>query len=199
MDILNVTTEAAKSNPDKRPTRVPTDKIELIRSLTERLPVMITPKWVRVKAQPISIRDVLAYLVAAINKPFKQSEVFEIGGEDQVSYSEIMKEYARQRELKRAILPVPFLSLRLSSLWMSFVTPIYAAVGMKLIESVKHATVVNDLEKTQHAFSIRTMNMSEAIRVAIKAEQQEFLKELCRLAWLWSPSYGSHHHHLFLI
>ena len=99
---------------------------ELIRNLTERLPLMITPKWVRVKAQPIGIRDVLAYLKAAMRMEIKENEIFEIGGQDQVSYSDIMREYAKQRGLKRIIIPVPVLSPNISSLWLSIFTPIYS-------------------------------------------------------------------------
>ena len=81
---------------------------ELIRALVERLPVMICPRWVSVKAQPIAIEDVLAYLVEALDLPDGQSRIVEIGGPDQVSYGEIMKEYARQRGLRRLMIPVPF-------------------------------------------------------------------------------------------
>ena len=109
----------------------------MIRNLTERLPIMITPKWVRVKAQPIGINDVIEYLKESINLPTKQDEIFEIGGIDQVSYSDIMLEYASQRGLKRFIIPVPVLSPYISSLWLSIFTPIYAKIGRKLINSIK--------------------------------------------------------------
>ena len=85
---------------------------ELIRSLVERLPVMITPRWVRVPAQPIAINDVLSYLIAALDLPHSGSRTYEIGGADQVSYADLMKEYARQRGLKRWLIPVPVLTPR---------------------------------------------------------------------------------------
>ena len=85
----------------------------------------------RVKAQPIAIEDVIAYLVAAQDLPLEQSAVFEIGGPDQVSYGEIMREYARQCGLRRWMIPVPVLTPHLSSLWLGLVTPIYARVGRK--------------------------------------------------------------------
>ena len=91
---------------------------ELIRALVERLPVMICPRWVQVKAQPIAIEDVVEYLVASIGLPGDESRVFEIGGADQVSYAEIMREYARQRGLRRFMIPVPVLTPKLSSLWL---------------------------------------------------------------------------------
>jgi uncharacterized protein YbjT (DUF2867 family) len=83
---------------------------ELIRALVERLPVMICPRWVSVKAQPIAIEDVLAYLVEVLDLPDGQSRIVEIGGPDQVSYGQIMKEYARQRGLRRLMIPVPVLT-----------------------------------------------------------------------------------------
>lgn len=117
---------------------------EMIRSLVRKLPVMITPKWVRSESQPISIEDVVAYLLEALRLPVSQSVVYQIGGPDRVSYQDLMREYARQRELKRWILPVPMLSPNLSSKWLGLVTPLYARVGRKLIDSVRHDTVVHD-------------------------------------------------------
>ena len=122
---------------------------EMIRKLVERLPVMITPRWVRTMAQPIAIEDVLAYLVAALDVELEGSAVFEIGGADQVSYEELMREYARQLGLRRLIIPVPLLTARLSSLWLGLVTPVYARVGRKLIDSLPHETVVRSASAVQ--------------------------------------------------
>lgn len=96
---------------------------ELIRALVQKLPVMICPKWVSTKAQPIAIEDVLAYLTQALDHEPAESKIYEIGGPDQVSYGDLMREYSRQRGLKRLMIPVPFLSARLSSLWLGLVTP----------------------------------------------------------------------------
>ncbi|MGW8181019.1 MAG: DUF2867 domain-containing protein, partial [bacterium] len=79
---------------------------EMIRALVDKLPVMITPRWVREKAQPIAIDDILSYLLEACHIEIEESQVFEIGGPDRVSYEELMKEYARQKELRRHIVPV---------------------------------------------------------------------------------------------
>ena len=117
---------------------------ELIRNLTERLPVMITPKWVRVKAQPIGVTDVLSYLKESVSLTVNEHKIYEIGGVDQVSYSDIMLEYAKQRNLKRLIIPVPVLSPYLSSLWLSIFTPIYSNIGKKLINGIKIPTIVMD-------------------------------------------------------
>jgi uncharacterized protein YbjT (DUF2867 family) len=114
---------------------------ELIRALVERLPVMVTPRWVRVKAQPIAIGDVLEYLHEALTvETGNRSLIIEIGGPDRVSYQELMYEYARQRGLRRWMIPVPVLTPRLSSLWLGLITPLYARVGRKLIDSLRHPT-----------------------------------------------------------
>ena len=117
---------------------------EMIRSLVERLPVMVTPRWVNVTAQPIAIDDLLQYLSAALALKTDDHAIFEIGGPDQVSYGDLMREYARQRRLKRLMIPVPLLTPRLSSLWLGLVTPLYAQIGRKLIDSIRHPTVVRD-------------------------------------------------------
>jgi hypothetical protein len=88
---------------------------------------MLCPRWVRVLTQPIAIEDVVAYLAAALDLPAGQEGVFEIGGPDVLSYGDLMRELARQRGLRRLLIPVPILSPRLSSLWLGLVTPLYAA------------------------------------------------------------------------
>ena len=97
---------------------------EMIRALVERLPIMIAPRWVSVAAQPIAIADLLSYLLAALDLPFDGNRIFEIGGSNRVSYGGLMKEYARQRGLKRLVISVPLLTPRLSSLWLGLVTPL---------------------------------------------------------------------------
>jgi uncharacterized protein YbjT (DUF2867 family) len=146
---------------------------EIVRALVERLPVMITPRWVRSVAQPIAIDDVLAYLVAALDLELDGNAVFEIGGADQVSYEELMREYAQQAGLRRLIVPVPLLTPRLSSLWLGLVTPVYARVGRKLIESLPHETVVRESTALQ-AFAVRPRNHREAIARALAHENREF-------------------------
>ena len=146
---------------------------EMIRALVERLPVMICPRWVGVLAQPIAIEDLLAYLLAALDLPDGFSQVYEIGGPDQVSYGQIMHEYARQRGLRRWMIPVPLLTPYLSSLWLGLVTPLYARVGRKLVESLRNPTLVsNNLAAT--TFSVRPRSMREAIARALVNEDQEF-------------------------
>jgi len=96
---------------------------EMIRALVERLPVMITPRWVNTAAQPIAIEDVIEYLMAANSLPLTDNLIVEIGGPDVVSYVGIMREFARQRKLRRCFIRVPFLSLSLSSRWLTLITP----------------------------------------------------------------------------
>ncbi|MEQ8787200.1 MAG: SDR family oxidoreductase [Pirellulaceae bacterium] len=157
---------------------------ELVRALVERLPVMICPKWVGVQAQPIAIEDVLQYLVAAVDLPRGESRVFEIGGPDQVSYGEIMRQYARQRGLTRRMISVPVLTPRLSSLWLGLVTPVYARVGRKLVESLRNPTLVSN-NLALETFAIRPRGLSEAIARAMVNEDHEFAKTR------WSDAFSS--------
>ena len=146
---------------------------ELIRALVERLPVMICPRWVSTLAQPIAIDDVLAYLVAAMDLPGDASQVFEIGGADQASYGDIMREYARQRGLTRRMVSVPFLTPPLSSLWLGLVTPVYARVGRELVQGLKSRSVVTDTA-ARRAFAITPVGLRRAIGDAIRNEDHPF-------------------------
>lgn len=146
---------------------------EMIRALVQRLPVMICPRWVGVKAQPIAVEDVIAYLIKALDLRPEQSHVFEIGGADQVSYGEIMQEYARQCGLRRWMIPVPVLTPRLSSLWLGLVTPVYARIGRKLVDSMRNPTLVRD-PSALTILGVRPKGLREAIERALRQEDQEF-------------------------
>jgi uncharacterized protein YbjT (DUF2867 family) len=146
---------------------------EMIRALVQRLPVMICPRWVGVKAQPIAVEDVIAYLVTALELPVGETAVYEIGGADQVSYGEIMQEYARQCRLRRWMIPVPVLTPRLSSLWLGLVTPIYARVGRKLVDSMRNPTLVRN-QSALNVFEIRPRGLKAAIERALRNENREF-------------------------
>jgi len=146
---------------------------EMIRALVQRLPVMICPRWVAVKAQPIAVEDVIAYLVAALNLPVGREAIFEIGGTDQVSYGEIMQEYARQCGLRRWMIPVPVLTPRLSSLWLGLVTPVYARIGRKIVDSMRNPTLVRD-PSASTIFGIKPKGIKEAIERALHHEDQAF-------------------------
>jgi len=146
---------------------------EMVRALVEKLPVMTTPRWVRSQAQPIAVEDVTAYLSKALELEDDNSYVFEIGGADQVSYRTIMQEYARQRGLRRIMIPVPVLTPWLSSLWLGLVTPFYSRVGRQLIEGVRNDTVVED-DLAMRVFDLRPRGIQEAIARALSNEEQEF-------------------------
>lgn len=117
---------------------------EMIRSLTERLPVMICPRWVYTRTQPIAIDDALAYLVAALETPASHGQVVEIGGRDVLTYKQMMSTYARLRGLRRFIVPVPVLTPRLSSYWVHLVTPIPSTIAQPLIDGLSVEVIVTD-------------------------------------------------------
>jgi uncharacterized protein YbjT (DUF2867 family) len=146
---------------------------EMIRALVETLPVMITPRWVKTRTQPIGIEDVIAYLREALDLPLTESAVFEIGGPDRASYKELMREYARQRNLRRLFIPVPVLTPRLSGLWLGLVTPVYARVGRALVNSLRNETVVRD-DTARRTFTVRPLGMERAIARALANEDREF-------------------------
>jgi uncharacterized protein YbjT (DUF2867 family) len=146
---------------------------EMIRALVEKLPVMVTPRWVRVRAQPIAIEDVLAYLLEALEREPEGGELYEIGGADRVTYLELMQEYARQRGLRRTMIPVPVLTPRLSSLWLWLVTPVYAGVGRKLVDSLRNETVVEDAGALD-VFRVRPRGVRDAIARALAYEDSAF-------------------------
>ena len=146
---------------------------EMVRALAERLPMMITPRWVTIDAQPIAIDDAIRYLVAALKLSTTTNCVFEIGGADRVSYGGIIREYARQRGLRRAMIRVPVLTPRLSSWWLRLVTPLQARVGRQLIEGVRHATVVTD-DLALRTFAIRPVGIRKAIADALRDEDLKF-------------------------
>jgi hypothetical protein len=126
-----------------------------------------------VKAQPIAVEDVIAYMMAALDLPPQQSRVIEIGGTDQVSYGEIMQEYARQCGLHRLMIPVPLLTPRLSSLWLGLITPIYARIGRKLVDSMRNPTPVRD-PSALTIFPIKPKSLRDSIARALHNEDQEF-------------------------
>jgi uncharacterized protein YbjT (DUF2867 family) len=157
---------------------------ELIRALVEKLPVMITPAWVRVETQPIAIEDVISYLVESVDVDLDGSHVLEVGSPDRMSYAQLMKEYASQRGLRRVMISVPVLTPRLSSLWLGLVTPVYAHVGKKLVDGLRNTTVVTHRSPALDRYSVRPMAVREAIRRAILNEDER----IARTRWSDSRS-----------
>ena len=157
---------------------------ELIRALVERLPAMLCPSWVRTPTQPIALADLVAYLVAALDLPHGEGRRFDVGGADVVSYDAIMREYARQRGLRRVLIPVPLLTPRLSSLWLGLTTPVYARVGRELVYVVRTATVVED-DSARAAFPIRPLGLRQAIARAMEEEDALFAAAGTATALRW--------------
>jgi uncharacterized protein YbjT (DUF2867 family) len=140
---------------------------DLMKSLTDRLPMMICPRWLSTPSQPIAVDDVLSYFLAARDLSPGESRIFEIGGTDVVTYGDLIREYARQRGLRRWLISVPVLTPYLSGLWLALVTPASFEVGRHLIEGLKNPTVVRD-RTALAVFPIRPMGIREAIQRALK-------------------------------
>jgi uncharacterized protein YbjT (DUF2867 family) len=118
---------------------------EMLRHLTERLPVMVTPRWVHSRIQPIAVRDVLRYLVGCAMLPPSVHRCFDVGGPDVMSYAEMMQRYAAVAELpRRRILPVPLFTPSLSSHWVGLITPVPAGIARPLVESLRNTVVCRE-------------------------------------------------------
>ena len=143
---------------------------ELLRALTNRLPVMLCPRWLATPTQPIAIDDVVAFLLAAQALPPGAPRRFEIGGPEVVTYRDMIQEYARQRGLRRWLIAVPFLTPYLSGLWLALVTPTRYEVGRHLIEGLKTPTVVQDTTALA-VFPLRPIGLQQAIAQAVADDQ----------------------------
>jgi uncharacterized protein YbjT (DUF2867 family) len=143
---------------------------ELLRVLTNRLPVMLCPRWLATRTQPIAIADVVAFLLAAQDLPPGAPRLFEIGGPDVVTYRDMIQEYARQQGLRRWLIAVPLLTPYLSGLWLALVTPTRYEVGRHLIEGLKNPTVVRDTTALA-VFPIRPIGIRQAIQQAVADDQ----------------------------
>lgn len=140
---------------------------EMIRYLTERLPVMICPRWVYTRVQPIAVRDVLSYLVASLEVPESAGKIIGIGGADVLTYGDMMLGYADVRGLRRFLIPVPVLTPHLSSYWVHWVTPIPAEIAYPLIEGLRNEVVVRDDTATRLFPGIQPMDYRTAVELAL--------------------------------
>jgi uncharacterized protein YbjT (DUF2867 family) len=138
---------------------------EILRHLAERLPIMITPRWVTTRCQPIGIRDVLDYLVRALDHP-EVTGIVEIGGPDVLSYGDMMRAYARLRGLRRLMIPVPVMTPRLSSYWVGLISPVPAAIARPLIEGLRNEVVVRDPQPAR-AFGLEPLPYERALQLAL--------------------------------
>ncbi|MDE2861580.1 MAG: DUF2867 domain-containing protein [Chloroflexota bacterium] len=136
---------------------------EMIRHLVERLPVMVCPRWIYSRIQPIAVDDLLAYLVVALDLPQDAEPIIEIGGQDVTTYKGLMLGYARARGLRRLLLPVPVLTPRLSSYWVHWVTPIPAGISKALVEGLRNDVVVTDTVAATTFPHIQPRGYAEAI------------------------------------
>ncbi len=157
---------------------------EIMRYLVERLPVMLTPSWVRSRCQPIAISDVLAYLVGCLETEETMGQEFDIGGPDILSYEEMFQLYAREADLPaRLIIPVPVLSPRLSSWWIHLVTPVPASIARPLAQGLRNTVICK--ENRIHAYiPLDLLTCRQAIRRALSSTNR------CDVATCWSDAGG---------
>ncbi len=141
---------------------------EMIRYLTELIPVMVCPRWVFTRTQPVAIDDVLDYLVTALEKPETAGQVFEIGGADTLTYGDMMLQYAEVRGLRRVLFPVPVLTPRLSSYWVHWMTPVPASIARPLIEGLRNEVVVRDNHARQVFPEITPLDYRTAVSLALE-------------------------------
>jgi len=148
---------------------------EIIRDLCEKLPLMITPKWVNTKCQPIGIRDVLQFLIGVIGKEKTYDDSFDIGGPDVLSYKDMMKNYAKVRELSLTIVNVPVMTPKLSSYWLYFVTSTSYKLASNLVDSMRVNVIAKD-HRLQDILGIKPHTYEEAIEMAfVKIEQNQVI------------------------
>lgn len=157
---------------------------EMIRSVTEKLPIIIAPRWMKSRLQPVSVEDVAEYLNQALDLEADGHRVYEIGGSDQVTLRDMIREYARQRSLHRLIITLPGLTPRLSAFWLTLHTPLNAKVGRRVIDMLSQDAVVRD-QRVLVDFPIRPKSLKEAITRALAKEDEEFA------ATMWSTTTSS--------
>lgn len=149
---------------------------EMIRFLVERLPVMITPRWVSTRCQPIAVNDVVRYLVGCIRDEDTAGQVFDIGGPEILSYREMMERFARISGHVNFIVPVPFLTPRLSSYWVGLFTPVKPSISMPLIEGLKNEVICRD-HKIRELIPMDLTTYDEAVRLALAETSSEMNKD----------------------
>jgi uncharacterized protein YbjT (DUF2867 family) len=149
---------------------------EMLRYLTERLPFMVCPRWVRTAIQPIALADVVRYLVRALDV---EPGIYDVGGADVTTYRDMIAAYAKVRALRRRpIIDVPYLTPRLSSYWLDLVTPVDRRVSHALIESLVTEVVVGDPRRTDAAFGIRPVGLAEALSAALDDQARTLDQDL---------------------
>lgn len=155
---------------------------EMIRDLVEKLPIMITPKWVRKKCQPIAIADVLDYLVSVLGNQKCFHKTFEIAGPEPITYKEVLLRYAKRRGLKRILIPIPVLSPRISSYWLIFITSTNYYLARSLIDSLKNDSIRTDFS-IDKIIPKKCLTYEEAIDRALQKIQQNEVVSSWRDSW----------------
>jgi len=151
---------------------------EMLRYLTERLPVMVTPKWLRTEVQPIAVRDVLYYLTKAAELPADVSRAFDIGGPDTFTYTEMIRKYAAIAGLQRRIaIPVPVLTPLLSSHWVNLITPLPRSLASSLMESLENDVVCTEHDIAQYIPDPENglMHYEDAVELALERTRDSAL------------------------
>jgi uncharacterized protein YbjT (DUF2867 family) len=146
---------------------------ETVRALVEELPLIVAPRWVQTLAQPIAVEDVVDYLMAVFELERPTDAIYEVGGEDQVTYADVIREYARQRGLRRRVIATRLLTPRTSRLLLGLVTPVYGRVAGAMVESLRNETIVRS-PTARTAFAIRPRGLSASIERALVNEDREF-------------------------
>jgi uncharacterized protein YbjT (DUF2867 family) len=147
---------------------------EIIRDLCEKLPIMITPKWVLTKTQPIAIRDVIQYLIGVQNRADCFNESFDIGGPNVITYKQMMQLYAKTRNIKLGIITVPIMTPKLSSYWLYFVTSTSYKLAINLVDSMKVEVVCKD-NRLQKMLGIKPISYVDAIKLAFEKIEQNLV------------------------
>ena len=142
---------------------------EIIKDLVEKLPIMITPKWILTESQPIAIHDIIQYLTKTLLNPVCYNKIFDIGGPEVLTYKDMLLQYAEVKGLKRWIITVPVMTPRLSSYWLYFVTSISYNLAVNLVNSMKVKIVCKDAE-LQSLLDIRPLHYRAAIEAALKED-----------------------------
>src|SRR5918999_1844761 len=180
---------------------------QMLQYLVERLPVMVCPRWVLTKSQPIAVEDVVEYLARCINVKETEGKTFDSGGPDILTYLDMMRKYAKVLNKSVHILIIPFLTPRLSSYWVDLVTPVRASLARPLIDSLKHDATVRD-DSIRQVIPIQLKSFEEAIQAArnekVKIKQpnrqvkekstQKINSKLLMLSLLAMAAIGSTYH-----
>ncbi|GLU49741.1 SDR family oxidoreductase [Nocardiopsis ansamitocini] len=163
---------------------------EMLRYLTERLPVMTTPRWVSNRIQPIAVRDVLRLLVKSASLPEDVNRAFDIGGHDVFTYTEMIQRFARVASIpKRMIIPLPVLSPGLSSLWVGTITPVPGSIARPLVESLRHEVVCREDDLADLLDDHERLSFDEAVRLALaRIREARVATRWSSAAWPTAPS-----------